>query len=259
MKTNTRFANRVTISKISGICSTNLEKLGLRCSIHTTLLGSHSEGRRKGYRVSVFGTNTYMYQGSDGDPRQGHFVAEAFDLELDALKSLSVAVIAKNVNLKKMAKENAEAPAKHQADLEKQAKAQAKAERDRLSKNLKARAKAGFKPRTVIIKDTKGTRLMVEDISGVGFGLGQVAKSDSGRKEIGGAMIPGPWAYAFRHAGIIDNFGGSGREIDEAKKAGLLVTARVGDILVIDGVRYSIEPCSKCFGNCCNHVEIINL
>lgn len=48
-----------------------------------------------------------------------------------------------------------------------------------------------------------------------------VPEGQSGRQDHGGDQVPGPWAFTTAHAGVIDNFGGSAREAEQAIKVKL--------------------------------------
>lgn len=84
-------------------------------------------------------------------------------------------------------------------------------------------------------------RLHVLGHQGVGFGLGAVDADlhyNLGPRQ---PTTPGPHVYAFGLAACIDNFGGTGREIQQARDAGLLIEARIGDCLEVDGRLWRIE------------------
>ena len=71
--------------------------------------------------------------------------------------------------------------------------------------------------------------------------VGHVRRGEVGRKDYGGAEIPGPWAYGFELCTVIDNHGGTGREMDDASKAGRVVEIDAGDFLEIAGNVYRVE------------------
>lgn len=73
------------------------------------------------------------------------------------------------------------------------------------------------------------------------FGLGFVGADGECRRTTGGPMLAGPYAYAYGLATVIDNYGGSARELDEARTAGRVIDARIGDVLVFRGSRFLIE------------------
>lgn len=84
-------------------------------------------------------------------------------------------------------------------------------------------------------------RLMVEGTKSVGFGL--VATDADLHRNLGPGLPTAPGVYlgAYGLAACIDNHGGSGREIAEAKAAGLLVEAKLGDLLELDGNLWEIQ------------------
>lgn len=96
-------------------------------------------------------------------------------------------------------------------------------------------------------------RLIVEGMKGSGYCVGEIRKGETGRKEDGGPLVPGPWAFAFGLATVIDNHGGTQREIDEQRADGLLVEAQLGDVVITDdGNAYRIEQMSE-FGRPSRH------
>lgn len=56
-----------------------------------------------------------------------------------------------------------------------------------------------------------------------------------------GPLLKGVYAYAFAKGVVIDNHGGSGRELAEARGAGKVVDASIGDVLVMRGYPFVIE------------------
>ncbi len=84
-------------------------------------------------------------------------------------------------------------------------------------------------------------RLMVEGTKSVGFGL--VATDADLFRNLGPGLptAPGPYLGAYGLSACIDNHGGSRREIEEAKAAGLLVEAKLGDLLELDGNLWEIQ------------------
>lgn len=86
------------------------------------------------------------------------------------------------------------------------------------------------------------TRLMVNGQRGVGFGIGHVKPGESSRKFYGGPMVPGPWEFAYGLAAVIDNHGGTAREIEEAQAGGFLLVVSPGEeVSTEDGRRYRVE------------------
>lgn len=90
-------------------------------------------------------------------------------------------------------------------------------------------------------RDHDEVRLMVAGQRGVGFGLGAVDADLHRNLGPGLPTAAGPYVYAYGLPGVIDNHGGSAREIAEAKAAGLLLEVEVGDILEIDGNLWQIQ------------------
>lgn len=74
-----------------------------------------------------------------------------------------------------------------------------------------------------------------------GWGVMQVAAGDEGRRQHGGPMIPGPWADVWGMPGVIDNHGGSAADMRREDASGLLIRCEPGDVLVLDGERYTVE------------------
>lgn len=85
-------------------------------------------------------------------------------------------------------------------------------------------------------------RVLIRGLGGAGFTVDAVRANDSARQKYQGPHVPGPWAYAFARAGVIDNYGGTGASIKRDKAAGLLIEADIGDVLAIDGHEYTIAP-----------------
>jgi hypothetical protein len=83
-------------------------------------------------------------------------------------------------------------------------------------------------------------RLHVEGYS-ISFGVGEVEPGKSGRREMNGEIVNGPWAYVYGKASIIDNNGGTKREVEEQRNRECVVDAKLGDILEINGREYIIE------------------
>lgn len=75
-----------------------------------------------------------------------------------------------------------------------------------------------------------------------GYSLGYISPKHSGRQQTGGQLVPGPWAFAFANATVIAVRGGTREEIDQAKESGRLLKISMGDILVIDGNDFKVEP-----------------
>jgi hypothetical protein len=77
------------------------------------------------------------------------------------------------------------------------------------------------------------------------WGIGAVPRGQSARQVDGGPLVPGPWAYLFQLASVIDNYGGSGAESARERAAGLQHDAKPGDVVRIDGNEYTIHVCSR--------------
>lgn len=73
----------------------------------------------------------------------------------------------------------------------------------------------------------------------VAHAIGGWDATGTGRRTFGADPVPGPHAYAFGLAAVIDNHGGSARESADASAAGLLFDVHPGDFLIIDGTRYT--------------------
>lgn len=84
-------------------------------------------------------------------------------------------------------------------------------------------------------------RLMVEGQAGVGFGLGAVDPDLWYNQGPGLPTLPGPAVYAYGLPGVIDNQGGSAREIRDAREAGRVVYAQVGDFLEVNGSLWRLD------------------
>lgn len=73
---------------------------------------------------------------------------------------------------------------------------------------------------------------------GVRLGIGYVPAGSAARQEQGGPLIPGPWAYTYPLASVIDNEGGTGAESARGLAAGTEYVAEVGDRFTIAGAVY---------------------
>jgi len=73
------------------------------------------------------------------------------------------------------------------------------------------------------------------------FAVGVVVKGAEGRRDFGGPMVPGPWAYAFGLCTVIDNHGGTGAEAERNRAANTEHTINDGDLLELDGNVYKIR------------------
>lgn len=84
-------------------------------------------------------------------------------------------------------------------------------------------------------------RLIVDGFTTT-FGIGHVPEGESGRKQSHGCLVPGPWAFVYGLATVIDNRGGTAADIARQRREGKLVEAKLGDILIVAGHEYRIEP-----------------
>jgi hypothetical protein len=75
-----------------------------------------------------------------------------------------------------------------------------------------------------------------------GYSIGFVPPGYAARQVTQGPLVPGPWAFISANASVIDNFGGTKREIVQAAVEGRLVIAQLGDYLSIDGHTFRIQP-----------------
>lgn len=73
------------------------------------------------------------------------------------------------------------------------------------------------------------------------FGVIFVPVGCEARKDHGGPMVPGPWASAHGLCTVVDNFGGTAREAADRVAAGLEHVVNVGDVVEIEGERYTVE------------------
>jgi hypothetical protein len=76
--------------------------------------------------------------------------------------------------------------------------------------------------------------------STVRLGIGYIGPDGVGRREFGADPVPGPWAYTYPHATVIDNFGGTGAEAARNEAAGTEWVVEAGDEFVIDGRRFRL-------------------
>jgi hypothetical protein len=66
-----------------------------------------------------------------------------------------------------------------------------------------------------------------------GYGIGMIPAGHEARQEYAGPMIPGPWAFVYGLAGVIDNHGGTGAEMARETAAGSLFHVEAGDTLIL--------------------------
>jgi hypothetical protein len=83
------------------------------------------------------------------------------------------------------------------------------------------------------------TKLTIKD-SYSWSGIGYVAAGATGRKEFGGPMVEGPWAYGFGLCHVIDNRGGTGAEMDRLRADGLLFEVAGGELIEVAGTLYEV-------------------
>lgn len=101
---------------------------------------------------------------------------------------------------------------------------------------------ARFKRKGKAMKTLKNdTILLVAGGNLAGYGVGFVPEGFSERKETGGPLIPGPWAYSWARASVMDNHGGTGAELEKLQEAGRIVKAKAGETVKIDGRQYTIR------------------
>jgi hypothetical protein len=84
-------------------------------------------------------------------------------------------------------------------------------------------------------------RVMVEGQRGVGFGFIYVPPGATARRVMEGPMVEGPWADAYGLPAVMSDCGGTRTEIDEARAEGRLIECAPGDVLVIDGFRFTVQ------------------
>jgi len=83
-------------------------------------------------------------------------------------------------------------------------------------------------------------RVMIAELPGAGFTVGAVRRGFLARQVSKGPLVPGPWAYAFANASVIDCNGGTARAIEADRASGTLIECRLGDTLVVFGDEYAI-------------------
>jgi hypothetical protein len=72
------------------------------------------------------------------------------------------------------------------------------------------------------------------------YRVGGVPRGASGRQVDGGPLVPGPWAYVYELAGVIDNHGGTGAESARMRAAGTEHDLVPGDVIRFDDREYKI-------------------
>lgn len=78
-----------------------------------------------------------------------------------------------------------------------------------------------------------------------GWGLCAWTAEGAGRIVFQGPMVQGPYASLFGLCSVIDNHGGTGREMRDAEAAGQLFRVEPGDTIVLEGVRYTVSVCPR--------------
>lgn len=77
--------------------------------------------------------------------------------------------------------------------------------------------------------------------NGTRKGVGAVPAGSHGRKVMHGELIPGPWAYTYGLATVLDNHGGTGAEMRRLAAEDKVHHVEDGTRLHIDGVLYRVE------------------
>jgi len=119
--------------------------------------------------------------------------------------------------------------------------------------------RAGREPRTFTIvhesvKTDAEPRIIVEGSKSFpGFSFRLVPPGDEGVKVQGGPKVPGPWAYGFPHAGVIDNHGGSRAERERLAAEGRLVHAKIGDRFSFTVEGQEVLVCELAWAKCGKH------
>jgi len=83
---------------------------------------------------------------------------------------------------------------------------------------------------------SRGVRIVTPD--GRKYIVGGMKEGYSGRREMGGPMVPGPWAYLIEIPQVIHKCRGLRRDFSEKK----LIHVKEGDSLTIYGCDYRIVP-----------------
>lgn len=73
------------------------------------------------------------------------------------------------------------------------------------------------------------------------FAVGRIAEGSEGRQVTDGPMVPGPWAYAYGLASVIDCHGGTGAEIERNQAEQREHEVTEGSRVRIDGVIYRVS------------------
>jgi hypothetical protein len=73
------------------------------------------------------------------------------------------------------------------------------------------------------------------------FGLGFVSADGHARRDAGGPVLPGPYAYAYGLPTCVSINGGTGAEMRAARAAGNVIDAELGDVLIFQGSFWRID------------------
>jgi len=84
------------------------------------------------------------------------------------------------------------------------------------------------------------------------YRVGGVPRGASGRQVDGGPLVPGPWAYVYELAGVIDNHGGTGAESACMRAAGTEHDLVRGDVIRFDDREYKITVDTR------GYVQLVN-
>jgi hypothetical protein len=84
------------------------------------------------------------------------------------------------------------------------------------------------------------------------YRVGGVPRGASGRQVDGGPLVPGPWAYVYELAGVIDNHGGTGAESARMRASGTEHDLVPGDVIRFDDREYKIAVDAR------GYVQLVN-
>lgn len=87
--------------------------------------------------------------------------------------------------------------------------------------------------------------LRVGNLNYAGFTIGLVPEGYMSRLVDQGPLVPGPSAYAFANASVLDNHGGTGAELRKAESESRVFHAEIGDVLDLGGVFFRIDPANN--------------
>jgi hypothetical protein len=79
------------------------------------------------------------------------------------------------------------------------------------------------------------------------YRVGGVPRGVSGRQIDGGPLVPGPWAYVYELASVIDNHGGTGAESARMRASGTEHDLVPGDVIRFDDCEYKIAVDARGF------------